>query len=291
MEKNIGKYIQDMNKLTPELKSRSNVMSTEELSSFFTGLSSFFTNKLPDLVKAFTNNGQVNRTLTDDYNQFMKELIAMEPEVISVSTKVKYSDVSSMKIPVMIGMRSDLLTTCKLLAAANDNINKNLTTILDTTDKYVSSFLSSKDFKLSTDPFFKEAKTFQEAMNIADILDKLVDPNGTSDQFKVSQLVSNCSSIKTVYDELLRISKGNTVDKLNKINKEIATIADKVNTLYEQLSNNKDMEVSKEVIYKLSMVLEDTARYVTYTVSTYHIINQTITTTKHLVEAVSKMVK
>lgn len=279
----IMETISDLEKLA-EIK-----IGHEDFGSFVKGISSFFTNKIPAIANSFVNNtqrsGKINK---DDYNQFVREILENDKLIKTIIGDIKYMNVENIQCPIMLGSRLPLLDTCSALKEANMNITNHFKDALDYADLFISNLISSDDFRQShgsTSMSFNgksDAHWYivSDSSKLDDIIDKIIDPKSFADQKPLKDILPNLSSLDVVKTQLLDIAKGNTLNSIEELNVRIKIIADKTNTLYELLKNNKDIEISKKVAMATADVLDRTARYVTSVCTIWHVINQTATTFK-----------
>ncbi len=287
--KNVIKDNNDVIKSIPNLVERANMLSTEDFDTFVKNISSFFTNKIHSISEVFSTNSRRTSEISEkDLNVFVKELVNLKKDMEWVVNNVKYNEVSYIKIPVMLGSKTNLVETLHILKVLMDSINKNLDSSLEYTDTFVSKVLTDKNFRLSTRPIKQNKEKDELIETFYKSLNNLIDENGTTDNKKVSELLPNISSLELVYQDIINIAKGTSIKDIRSIENKLTKISEKTNELYNLLLENKDTEISRVVINELAYDLETTAKLVTNVVSVIHVYNQTVTTIKFLIQRLKK---
>lgn len=282
---------QKLQNAIPNLKSRSEMLSTEEWGVFVEKIASFFTSKIPEVAKSFFGNIERTNALSkDQYNSFVAELIDLDKPIEKIVDTARFSDVATINIPVMLGLRPNLLKNVEELSRGITIINNDLAYALDYCDKLIAKVLSDKNFRMSTKPLSGNDKIWEAKRKLEDVIGHIIDANGVKDSMKINDLLPNISSLVKIRETLLQTAKGSTLSELENINKNTKRIAEKTDALYDYLNKNDETTISRVVLNELSGVLEDTAGLVTSSVTLWHIMNQLSTTVKFTVTRLSEYV-
>lgn len=249
---------------------------------------SFFTNKVSAFAVLFNKNSSRMVTINEkDYSQFVTELLKLKKDIEPLISKIKFSDVETMVIPIMLGLRTDLLNASSILAEVISKTEPMLVTALDNIDISISKILSDKHFRTSSrypnmkhlDDLYTATRTMNKA------LVELIDGNSVTDKQKVAFLLPNINSLTTIYSNLERVANITTLKNIKAIEGKITKVSERATYLYELLTDeSKELELSKAVINGISDELEYSADMVTTMISLIHIYNQVTVTTTTIVE-------
>lgn len=292
-------------KSMPDLRGHTEFMALEDFSTIITGIKKYFTDTLPAVSKIFsTNASRAGKIDKEQYNSFLKTIYELEKDIGKIE-KLPYSEVENIKVPVMLGMRTDLLNTVTILSQASEVVNDNLLTLVEYTDIFVSLVMSDKDFRTASrvnysrikESFRKENKNTLDINSIEHVYDKLqnyinqvVDPKNHYDQRSIKQLIPNISSLYHIQSILLETAKSNTLENVELLEKEVGKISSRIDTLYDYISSDEEFEINKQVLNELASTLESTGKAITSAVTIWYLINQSSVTTRFLVDGLLKRV-
>lgn len=288
---NIGQENTALLQEVPDLTVRATMLSTEENDTVIKQFANFFVNKIDAIAGVFSKNKtRVPGVLDKEYNQFVKDLVAVKKDIEPIISTVKFSHVETMAIPVMLGLRGDLIHTVEQLKTGMDIVNKSLLTSLSETDKVVAKVLSDNNYRTATRPTNNDNHADYESYSkLSDILTELIDSNGVKDTKKLKELLPNVSSIETLYNTLLDIANTNTLKNMKEIESAIKIISERTNVLFEDMgSDMSTVEMSKPIAYHLANRLEVTAKLVTTSISIMHVYNQTVLTLIYIINRLNK---
>lgn len=289
---NIGQEHLALISKIPNLKERAEFLSTEDFDVFIKNIASFFTNKLSLISASFLSNAERNDTkLKNDYNVFIKEIIAMKKDIVSINENVSFIDIEKISIPIMLGMKTDLLKTATALKQATALISTELPKVMDACDVYISKVISDENTRTSTRPVIHGATSpYKVHYELTRILDTIIDPHSLKDKKTIKELIPNLSSLEKIRALLIESAEDATLDKLDKLTVSAKRIAEKTDSFYEVITTT-DIIISRPVINELSYALEETANIVTTAVTFWHILNQNAAILKMVIERINEFKK
>jgi len=290
-----------------DIKKHGEFMSTiahEDLASVLVSIKQYFTKFIPNVAKAFAENAdRLTKFDKDHYNSFIRQIYEIETDIKKIA-EVPYSSVMDVKVPVMLGMKQNLLTTASELKKASTVINDNLRVLLEYTDIFISLVLSNEDFRTASrvnyamlyqryredhkgNPLTAD-KIYGITYELEAIVDKLIDPKNHSDQRFIKELVPNINSLYFVQADILEAAKGTTFADTENIQTEVTKLSERADVLYDVITTDTEFKINKALINELAGVLEDSGRAITSAVTLWHIMNQTATTLKFTVDTIKR---
>lgn len=281
--KNIALTTEDILKDIPNMKERASMLSTEDFGAYVKSVSNFFTSKLGAISGIFNTNSKRTIGLDKSYSAFVTELTKEKKYIPKIIKEKSYSEVKFIKIPVMVGTKTDIPYTIAKLTEVSDIISNELITTLDELDTFVAKVLADSNFRTATRPF-PPLKEKESVTKLADVIESLIDPKSMVDNKTIGELIPNLNSLTDVHNDIVAIAKGSSLKDINALDKQIKLINSRVNELDEYLQLNREVNISKSVIVELGSRLETGAELVTNAVSVIHILNQTATTIRLIIE-------
>jgi hypothetical protein len=272
----------------PNLKERSNLVATEDISGIIKNIGSFFNDKLNAISNIFKSNKNRNKELTqNDVNGFVKDLINIDKNINKIKKNVKFSDIEFIEIPVITGLNQDLYVTSKKLNIGLTLVNDNLINILNRVDEEVSLLLSSKDHALSSRPNKNNSDIYKVNRDMVNLINDILNKNSLGDTKKIKHLLPSINAIPDIKNILLQSTHVTTYDNIKKIDYKVNMLYNKIDTLYDEIKNKKII-VMKPRLQDLADILEVSAKIITNSITIMHIYNQTVRTLKYLIDRISK---
>jgi hypothetical protein len=285
-------YREQLNKI-PDLhmRAKSNP-SNEEFGVYISGIASFFTNKVETVSLAFTNSySQLFGITKNDENFNVKEIVSLYKEVLHIKANVRMGEIEKIQTPILMGMKVSLPDILSKIKIGFDVIDKELLPILKEVDEVVSKVMTSKDFRIQTRPLTSKYDSWNIQRDLYKLIDDMIDQNGVKDRTDLSNVIPNIVSFETCYNDIMKLATLASVRKLEEIQILTKTISEKTHTLHTQMSENKDMEISRQILEYLGYRLEETAKAVTSSITMIYIYNQSLDVFRNAVQLVSKLSK
>jgi hypothetical protein len=116
----------------------------------------------------------------------------------------------------------------------------------------------------------------------------LVDSQGVIDRKKLKDIIPNISSIETIYNDIIKLSEHVPASIFKDLDERVNRITDKTSDLAEYLASNKQDRITKESINNLANYLEDTAKFVSYSISTFYIYHQVVNIINTIIDTLYK---
>jgi len=274
MQFNVAAELNKARAEIPDLRSRTDILCTEDLGSFVNKVSNYFTNKFQDITKAFTTSeNRLKSVKKKDLSEQGKQVLKLRKDIKTIIETVKMADVAHKNVGAILGMKTDLLTMSKELRDATILLDAKLLKSVDTVDTLVSKVLADKEYRRSVKP----TKTYNELDDLNDTLSKtismLIDPNGTNDIVKIEKILPNLNSLKDINENLNEANSLLTYKNVKTLEDMISKLNSKVNDLYDVFVSD-DIEISKKTITDLAYTVESLAELVTTSISVFYLVNQ-----------------
>lgn len=210
---------------------------------------------------------------------------------IKYATKNKtYRDVIKRQVPVLVGMRSDLLKTTMLLKRDLKLLDGVAQEAVDELNFVMAELISSEDARKSFNA--KTIKAFSgELMEIID--NDLQDIMGKNDNYKdrmrVEELIPNFASLSTVAENLSIISQFVDKRKLVKLEEGLDDLEDKIENLIELMeSKDNEFTMSKPAFDTLVTTVERIANGITKTTVLTAVTVGTFGTFENLIKVIGE---
>ena len=256
----------------PNLSERA-LMLTISNNGLVDGIGAYFTERLKDISDLFkVNTDRVDEIDAKDFNKHTKRLLAQKVDISNIRDNVKYRTIAKIKVPIIVGLNKTLPEAVIILQPAVEIIQKKLVQRVDECDSMVAKMLADKDFKKSAKPVKLDSDVYTELRVLTKALDELIDPDAVVDRETIDKVLPNLSSLDGVVEGLSKLGSGNTVKELSKIQKITKETSKRVDLLYVEFTDNKEIEVDRDKVLALANYLEVTAQYVTTSISLLHIV-------------------
>lgn len=258
-------------------------ITTEGFGSFVDRISDFITNKFDFIKDALgISSTTVRKTLSND-NIYIKEMIANHSGLLKVLNNLSYSTIETARVMSPVGIQTNLLDLSKDLKESIALIDDKLFDSLDRLDVLVSNVLRDENYRLQTKPLKIDSDAIAYADRLYAILNKHISPKLIEDTRLVKEILPNLSCLKDIYDNLLSLSELTSINRLNEINKLIENVYSKVEVMLMEIKHNK-FELSKSVLNKLAVDLENNAKLVTVSINTIYLYNQCVLSMNNMIK-------
>lgn len=258
-------------------------ITTEGFGSFVDRISDFITNKFDFIKDALgISSTTVRKTLSND-NIYIKEMIANHSGLLKVLNNLSYSTIETARVMSPVGIQTNLLDLSKDLKESIALIDDKLFDSLDRLDVLVSNVLRDENYRLQTKPLKIDNDAIAYADRLYAILNKHISPKLIEDTRLVKEILPNLSCLKDIYDNLLSLSELTSINRLNEVNKLIENVYSKVEVMLMEIKHNK-FELSKSVLNKLAVDLENNAKLVTVSINTIYLYNQCVLSMNNMIK-------
>ena len=268
----------------PDTHFRAQLLSTED-NDIVSTVADYFTTRLNQAGNALTNS---MRRVTDNAVSSMSgsEINKFNITINDIKAKIKYNDVSAIKVPVTLGMKVDLHTAVSNLYHVMGVMRKEVPDVIGKLDVTASKMLSNSDFRTSSRPF-KDNSVIETKDKLNDALSSVLDASGTNDRMPVKDLLPNLSSLIEINSMLGELTELTDKKLIKGFMKQTKGVSENIDFLYEEYKKNQTV-VKKERLIELGYYLENGAGVITTYVSLVHLIGQLKETFKHTVELLKK---
>ena len=265
-----------------------NILSTE--GNFVTSISSFVIGKFQPFAKFFDDSKKELPAVTKNVNAHGKALLKVKKDLRGMGD-LKYSAIADITTPVMVGTHLSLLDGLQELVPAMKDVQTNLIPILENCEEYVNKFIGDEEFLSSNRPATLNKDLAKKPVALDTVIRTIISKDSLVDRRSVGELIPNTSSILTVYELAMELSKMMDVKLLKSVNDRVNDLTSSVEYIYEFLSDNKvsgTTNYEKSKITALAYNLEHTAHYLSVAMSIIHISNQHIDMTTGMIKQIKK---
>lgn len=288
MNDNLGKELQIAMGSIPKLTERTEMLCTEDAGSFVSGISSYVTEKIKDISTSFSiNSDRLGKVSKKDLSEQAKELSDLKKDIASILKDVKFQTVDMRETPVTLGLKVDLLTMVNKIDGVIKTISEDLDGSIDEIDTIVSNMLANADYRKRLKPGKKFDKMRTTVHQIDEVVEELIDPNGTKDRLAIGKVIPNLNSLNTIHERLRTQNNLFTFKDIKSIKDRVSVLNQKVDSLYTLFSEDEnELKVSKESITELAWALESLAEYVTKSITVFYLLNQANSMTVNAVKII-----
>lgn len=274
MQFNVAAELYKAKNEIPDLRSRADMLCTEDMGSFVNNVSNYFTTKFSDVIKSFTTTeNRLKSVKKRDLSEQAKTVLKLKKDIKYILDNVKMADVANKNVGSILGLKTDLLTLSDKLKDSTLELNKDLLKHVDTVDTLVSKVLADDEYRRSVKPIRTYVEIEKIENNMSKVIAELIDPNGTKDIVKISEVLPNLNSLQIINENLNEANSLLTYKNIKDLEKMINKLNSKVNDLYDLLVD-EDIIISKNVISDLGYTVESLAELITTSVSIFYLVNQ-----------------
>ena len=189
-------------------------------------------------------------------NEF-KEIKKLKGKVDKIISNKKYENVMNIKVAGLAGLNS-LSIAAEELPKLLDRVNSNTLKGLEEVEKILSEFISDLDFRKSY--AFRYASILGnlrvEHREIDRTISSFVNLSIIEDVVPIKDVVPNLQTLSLLYDKMYSAGEKTDTSMLNKINKKVFDISDKV-TIIEEILNSQPDSFSKTAVSGLADLLSE----------------------------------
>jgi len=274
MQFNVAAELYKAKNEIPDLRSRADMLCTEDMGSFVNNVSNYFTTKFSDVIKSFTTTeNRLKSVKKRDLSEQAKTVLKLKKDIKYILDNVKMADVANKNVGSILGLKTDLLTLSDKLKDSTLELNKDLLKHVDTVDTLVSKVLADDEYRRSVKPIRTYVEIEKIENNMSKVIAELIDPNGTKDIVKISEVLPNLNSLQIINENLNEANSLLTYKNIKDLEKMINKLNSKVNDLYDLLVD-EDIIISKNIISDLGYTVESLAELITTSVSIFYLVNQ-----------------
>jgi hypothetical protein len=269
-----------------EIKLVTQGLATEEFGVYIKAINTLFINKLNSLVGFFKESNSYSTELAKaiEPNEIVKSLILKRKDMTFVINNAKMTKYEDIPMPVLQGLKLNLPTTLSILAGSMAIISSTLVSKLAITEKTISDIYSNKSMREIIKPLLEDTEYKKNISILLNNLNSMVDSQGVIDRKKLKDIIPNISSIETIYNDIIKLSEHVPASIFKDLDERVNRIADKTSDFAEYLASDKQDRITKEAINNLANYLEDTAKFVSYSISTFYVYHQVVNITNTIID-------
>lgn len=279
MQKNIlvinNELVQKAHGLT--ILNQSQSLSTESFESFVKGISQFFQGKLKIISGLFgTNQDRLKNTRDKtEMSLIVKELVNKKISMQKAIKTIQYSDIKDTLTPTVVGLNVDMLSAAKAIQNVFTVIHEDCIPALEDLDTYISKVLSDSDTRLTTTPARLDERLIKRTNELQKVLEDIISTRKVADATQFKELFRNMNTVEDTFNLIVNLSFSPTLDDMKHVDGIIQGIVQRINTLVDEMKD-RDYEISKTVLNKVSNDVENGAKCVTVIMSHIHFYNQLV---------------
>lgn len=263
-------------------------VSNEGILDTIKSLVGTFSTQLTSIKNVFVSNK--NRTLDlplkqSDLNVYARELVKLRPYVQDIIQTFEYRDIMEYKIPTVAKLDTNFLNTANEINNVYKNLDKKLDHYLNNLDTLISNVLGDVGFRTSSRPVKPDYEAKEYSDELRKKLATILNGKKMDDLDKVKYIYPNMRSMLDTFDILVSISSATTINSLYKLKDYCADIESKITILLSDIKE-KQIEVSRPILVKLSEDLENCANIITLVVSYTELYNRLVLCVKKHVEII-----
>ena len=189
-------------------------------------------------------------------NEF-KEIKKLKGKVDKIISTKKYENVMNIKVAGLAGLNS-LSIAAEELPKLLDRVNDNTLKGLEEVERILSEFISDLDFRKSYSFKYSSilGKLRDEHYDIDRTISSFVNLSVIEDVVPIKDVVPNLQTLSLLYDKMYSAGEKTDTSMLNKINKKVFDISDKVDIIEEILNSQPD-SFSKTAVNGLADLLSE----------------------------------
>ena len=277
-----------------DISYRANAISNEGILESFDSIGQYFRNGINEIKEIFgkleVNSDKMVKA--EILNKDVKELVTLidklpKEDIGKLGTI--YSTIQNVKVPVILGLKTDLKTTLNNIYSGLEIVEENLVDVIDDLILFVNRLMGSEDYRISSRyTGFKTKLYLEDGYKIAQAVDNTIDSNGVSDRKAIKDLVYNTTDFINCKQLVIRNEKILDVELLKSIKDKTMKLSKNTNDLYDFIIENGDQSINKNMLTTLADRLDNTARYINSSTSLIYLYKQMIYTMKEMAIAANK---
>lgn len=265
-------------------------LSTESL-GIVSKIPEFFTKRLA-MFKGFFDgsNTDLKSYSTKEMNVYFKELMKNRVKLIKHKGDIDYGVVKRRLVAIFPGfdyIKADIYRLSMVLADANKLVNADLAGVIDETRETMAKLVSDKDYRLSSRPVTFNKKYTADLEELRKLLSEVINPKQVKDTAKVGEIANSIPHIEQAIETVLEYSGKNTTDALDRLQKDVASITNYTDALYDSFVNDVDA-IKRQRIVEVAEYLKASADYITQATNVLYLTNQSVVVLNNLVTTVTK---
>lgn len=189
-------------------------------------------------------------------NEF-REIKKLKGKVDKIISTKKYENVMNIKVAGLAGLNS-LSIAAEELPKLLDRVNDNTLKGLEEVERILSEFISDLDFRKSYSFKYSSilGKLRDEHHDIDYTIGSFVNLSIIEDVVPIKNVIPNLQTLSLLYDKMYSAGEKTDTSMLNKINKKVFDISDKVDIIEEILNSQPD-SFSKTAVNGLADLLSE----------------------------------
>ena len=277
-----------------DISYRANAISNEGILESLDSIGQYFRNGVNEIRDIFnklevTSDKMVKAEILNKDIKELVNLIDKLPKDDIGKLGSIYSTIQNTKVPVILGLKTDLKTTLNLITAGLVIVEENLVDVIDDLILFVNRLMSSEDYRISSRyTGFKTKLYLEEGYKIEKAIDDTIDSQGTHDRKAVKDLIDNTSDLINCKQLVIKNEKILDVELLKSIKDKTLKLSKNTNDLYEFIIENGDQSINKNMLVTLADRLDNTARYINSSTSLIYLYKQVVYTMKEIATIANK---
>lgn len=247
----------------------------------------FFTNKLSTVV-SFFHSSEVSffDNTAKEQNVYFRELAKNRRVLLKAKGKIDYAMVKRRKVPVVIGLDTDVLTFANVLRESNKLVLDNVEDLLNETAKLIARLVTDKEFRLASRPIMIDKKYSKAVSELEDNIGKVLSNKAISDNRTVKEIMPSVPHLEEAISVALEYGDNNTTDVYTGIRDKVAVITNYAESLHAVFKED-GVDIKKHRIEEVAEYLQVSANFVTQSINTLYLSNQSVIIMNNLVKIIT----
>ena len=277
--KNIYKTYKISKELTPDMKYAIEQLTAnqEGFGSFLVDASNFFKKKIDAIRGVFgLNSKNDTKEISKESSKLYKDLQSYDKLVKSIGSKQdKYDAVSSIIVPWIPGVKSDLYTLVTGLKSNVSGIYDSGLVYLEEADTFLAKLLGDEEYATSVIPN-------------KELLGKLSSYKDSTTKY-LTDVIPNFSSVEIIHNSFKDMIVAKELENVQQVFNKAESLAARAKELYNRVQS-KDFTISTVRAKEMGPLLQDSAAIVTNIGAIVRLLDAGVTVHKAILQKLDKLI-
>ena len=284
--KNIYKTYKISKELTPDMKYAIEQLTAnqEGFGSFLVDASNFFKKKIDAIRGVFGLNSK-------NASKLYKDLQSYDKLVKSIGSKQdKYDAVSSIIVPWIPGVKSDLYTLVTGLKSNVSGIYDSGLPYLEEADTFLAKLLGDEEYATSVIPnkeLLGKLSSYKDSTT--KYLTDVIDGRTLMDNRELKDVIPNFSSVEVIHNSFKDMIVAKELENVQQVFNKAESLAARAKELYNRVQS-KDFTISTVRAKEMGPLLQDSAAIVTNIGAIVRLLDAGVTVHKAILQKLDKLI-
>lgn len=292
--KNIYKTYKISKELTPDMKYAIEQLTAnqEGFGSFLVDASNFFKKKIDAIRGVFgLNSKNDTKEISKESSKLYKDLQSYDKLVKTIGSKQdKYDAVSSIIVPWIPGVKSDLYTLVTGLKSNVSGIYDNGLVYLEEADTFLAKLLGDEEYATSVIPnkeLLSKLSSYKDGTT--KYLTDVIDGRTLMDNRELKDVIPNFSSVEVIHNSFKDMIVAKELENVQQVFNKAESLANRAKELYNRVQS-KDFTISTVRAKEMGPLLQDSAAIVTNIGAIVRLLDAGVTVHKAILQKLDKLI-